>query len=512
MVENYFKMHATALRRKLYHKRVKSLEELGQDPSLVPKLDDFSGMDRCTVTRSQDGVRADFAFVYLEDEDLTTECLVLDSKPCPLPDGTMVQLKVCRPKNYVAPTEMSLPSWLRQSGDSLTLPAHAKGRVVMTGIPDSMPEAEIKELLETFGELQSYQLLGEADGASRACCLFDYEDEADDDKAIDALNGIDITDQEKLNVRKVGAGALVLHGTTTQSGQDISEEEHERLILKTLVNVSKGLHEALQLAAQLQNPEKPAMPGTVAVKKPTKILALLNLFDGEDLENHESFEHIKAEIEREAEKYGRVVTLTIPRDYPPPPERRTAPPKPDLLIEPQTGPAKAAQMLHITDGSESKEAGHAHGPPPGYALDLNNDALIPLSKLEEETTKIQDENTERLRKWESECEELDTIYSEEKAKWDKEIQDPIKNGVGKVFIEYWTADEAHKAQVALAGRQFDGRTVITSFIPEEWMYAANEAAEETFDDIMKGLGVDPETFAIEDNPDRAAPESNPDPE
>ena len=341
----------------------------------------------------------------------------------------------------------------------------------MTGLPDSMPDEEIRELLETFGELKNYQLLAEADGASMACCTFDFEDEQDDDKAINALNGVDIG-SDVLNVRKVGAGALVLHTGNGDDAENMSNEEHDKLILKTIVNVSKGLHEVLQLLAH--DPRRPLAAQKGPVKKPTKVLALLNMFDAEDLENTESFELIKADIEREAEKYGRVVTLTIPRDYPAPPEKPEQPAEPTLLLEPQTGPVK--NVLSITAAPEAVAA-HPHGPPPGYALDLNRNALVPLAKLQDETARIETENKDRMKKWEEECRAAEEGYKKSKRVWDKEMQDPIKNGVGKVFIEYWTADEALKAQVALAGRHFDGRTVVTSFVPEEWMYEKKETEE-----------------------------------
>eukprot|EP00005_Dracoamoeba_jomungandri_P010424 CAMPEP_0174277460 /NCGR_PEP_ID=MMETSP0439-20130205/60942_1 /TAXON_ID=0 /ORGANISM="Stereomyxa ramosa, Strain Chinc5" /LENGTH=584 /DNA_ID=CAMNT_0015369783 /DNA_START=24 /DNA_END=1778 /DNA_ORIENTATION=+ len=41
------------------------------------------------------------------------------------------------------------------------------------------------------------------------------------------------------------------------------------------------------------------------------------------------------------------------------------------------------------------------------------------------------------------------------------------NGVGKVFVEYKTVEEAKKAQQNLAGRRFQGRTVLTSYYDEE---------------------------------------------
>lgn len=40
-------------------------------------------------------------------------------------------------------------------------------------------------------------------------------------------------------------------------------------------------------------------------------------------------------------------------------------------------------------------------------------------------------------------------------------------GVGKIFVKYDTPDSAQKALVALAGRKFADRTVVTTYFPEE---------------------------------------------
>lgn len=43
----------------------------------------------------------------------------------------------------------------------------------------------------------------------------------------------------------------------------------------------------------------------------------------------------------------------------------------------------------------------------------------------------------------------------------------LSAGVGKIFVKFDTADSAHKALTALAGRKFADRTVVTTYFPEE---------------------------------------------
>eukprot|EP01059_Diplonema_ambulator_P004579 TRINITY_DN14299_c0_g2_i2.p1 TRINITY_DN14299_c0_g2~~TRINITY_DN14299_c0_g2_i2.p1 ORF type:complete len:550 (+),score=181.79 TRINITY_DN14299_c0_g2_i2:213-1652(+) len=468
-------MHAMAGRQRIYQQKLKIAQEMLCDISTVPQPNDMvNPIVECNVTRSEDPNRSGFAFVELNDEELTTECLKLDGKACPLPDGTMVTLKVSRPKNYVAPA--AAPPSMNAPSIGVTLPEDAKGKLVMSGFPSNMGGNEIKELLLTFGELKHCQMMSEADGASKACCVFEFMNEECNDKCINALNGIDMV-ESNLSVHKVGAGALVLAGQDRQG----NKEDPEQKLLQNLINLGMGLHQALQPLGECSSSTLRSSgmsnTGAITVKRPTKILALLNLFDEEDLEDPLNFDSIKAEIEQEVEKYGRVVSLTIPRDQPHPPILKEKPPKPAPLLPPMT-----EQRLAIAG-----PAGMAAAAPPGYALDRNTGALIPLNKVEEETRKISEENRRRQENWEYECRHIDDEYEKARDKWEKDVQDPIKNGVGKVFVEYWTADEAHAAQVALAGRHFDGRTVITSFLPEEWFHEQQDGGGESFDEIMKAL-------------------------
>jgi hypothetical protein len=47
---------------------------------------------------------------------------------------------------------------------------------------------------------------------------------------------------------------------------------------------------------------------------------------------------------------------------------------------------------------------------------------------------------------------------------------PVHGGVGRVFVEYVSLDEAKLAQRSIAGKLFAGRTVITSFLFEDILH------------------------------------------
>ena len=50
---------------------------------------------------------------------------------------------------------------------------------------------------------------------------------------------------------------------------------------------------------------------------------------------------------------------------------------------------------------------------------------------------------------------------------EEEPLEPKVPGLGKIFIEFSKVEDARRAQVALGGRRYDGRLIITTFFDEE---------------------------------------------
>jgi len=70
----------------------------------------------------------------------------------------------------------------------------------------------------------------------------------------------------------------------------------------------------------------------------------------------------------------------------------------------------------------------------------------------------------------------DSDEEEEMREKQPEIPDPP--GLGKIYVEYATVEEAKHAQTSLSGRRFDGRMVVTSFHPEDKWAAGNFELED----------------------------------
>jgi len=113
----------------------------------------------------------------------------------------------------------------------------------------------------------------------------------------------------------------------------------------------------------------------------------------------------------------------------------------------------------------------------GLLLSQPTKILVLLNMLHPHELYLTDEEHQELvEDVESECRKYGKIVNiviprlPKKPKDDEIVEIPKGSGVGKVFIEYETREQAQKAQQELAGRKFQGRIVITSFHPESLFY------------------------------------------
>ena len=81
-------------------------------------------------------------------------------------------------------------------------------RVFMGGIPFSMSEVEVSKICASFGKLKSFNLIKDSVDPSlnKGYAFFEYADERAAEKAIKALNNMEIMDK-KLKVQKASTGS-----------------------------------------------------------------------------------------------------------------------------------------------------------------------------------------------------------------------------------------------------------------------------------------------------------------
>ncbi|XP_059644533.1 splicing factor U2af large subunit B isoform X2 [Cornus florida] len=232
-----------------------------------------------------------FAFVEMRSVEEASNAMALDGI---IFEGAPV--KVRRPSDYNPSLAATLgPS---QPNPSLNLgavgltPGSAGGlegpdRIFVGGLPYYFTEAQIRELLESFGALRGFDLVKDREtGNSKGYAFCVYQDLSVTDIACAALNGIKMGDKT-LTVRRANQGAT----------QPKPEQE------------SVLLHAQQQIAIQ-RLMLQPA--GSLA----TKVLCLTQVVTEDELKDDEDYEDIVEDMRMECGKFGTLVNVVIPRPNP----------------------------------------------------------------------------------------------------------------------------------------------------------------------------------------------------
>ncbi|KAM1362106.1 hypothetical protein FF1_027141 [Malus domestica] len=260
-----------------------------------------------------------FAFVEMRSVEEASNAMALDGI---IFEGAPV--KVRRPSDYNPSLAATLgPS---QPNPNLNLaavgltPGSAGGlegpdRIFVGGLPYYFTEAQIKELLESFGPLRGFDLVKDREtGNSKGYAFCVYHDLSVTDIACAALNGIKMGDKT-LTVRRANQGA----------NQPKPEQE------------SVLLHAQQQIALQRFMLLQP--PSSVA----TKVVCLTQVVTADELRDDTEYDDILEDMRLEGEKFGALVNVIIPR------------PRPDGELAPGVG--KVFLEYADTDGSTKARTG-----------------------------------------------------------------------------------------------------------------------------------------------------------
>ncbi|CBH15351.1 RBSR4 [Trypanosoma brucei gambiense DAL972] len=413
---------------------------------------------------------------------------------------------------FVAADGKPYPITIRRPRDYQELPGVDHRKVVMLGFPPTLPLEKLRLVFEQFGQLLAFDVkegmaYGEFEKEEDAVeCVRDLQGEVlgnrvvvlmplyDWLKVVCTHADIDVS----LDPDDPVAGTSLLAKTSQNDGaivpllaEDVEKKEEPVDHMKELLELTVHLPDVI-LHFSKTFPHLRSLYGSTVPIFPTRILVLMNLFDEEELVLDETYERLVEEVSEEVEKHGRVKSLIIPRRTPPP-----LPPKlPKNVLASRTGATKNSEMgqpkysqnddsegsrkdyefaadptappmpSNISVGREDVQSfrgdndGIKHDQGDGSNLNTNNDSI---NDDEDEEAKYEREKAEYLKAREA--------YTEN-------ILHPIHGGLGRVFVEYESVDEAAIAQREIAGRLFGGRTVVTSFMFEDVLYPPTTEEEE----------------------------------
>ncbi|PWA84251.1 splicing factor U2af large subunit B [Artemisia annua] len=234
-----------------------------------------------------------FAFVEMRSVEEASNAMALDGI---IFEGAPV--KVRRPSDYnpslAATLGPSQPNPNLNLGAVGLTPGSAGGlegpdRIFVGGLPYYFTEAQVRELLESFGALRGFDLVKDREtGNSKGYAFCVYQDLSVTDIACAALNGIKMGDKT-LTVRRAN------------QGQTQPKPEQESVLL----------HAQQQIALQ----RLMLQPGPIG-PPPTKVLSLTQVVTEEELVNDEDYEDILEDMKLECGKFGNLVNVVIPRPNP----------------------------------------------------------------------------------------------------------------------------------------------------------------------------------------------------
>ncbi|VAH91846.1 unnamed protein product [Triticum turgidum subsp. durum] len=232
-----------------------------------------------------------FAFVEMRSVEEASNAMALD--------GIMFEgapVKVRRPTDYnpslAAALGPSQPNPNLNLGAVGLTPGSAGGlegpdRIFVGGLPYYFTEAQVRELLESFGPLRGFDLVKDREtGNSKGYAFCVYQDLNVTDIACAALNGIKMGDKT-LTVRRANQG----------TSQPRPEQETILLHAQQQVQMQKLV---LQVGGAL----------------PTKVVCLTQVVSADELRDDEEYEDILEDMREEGRKYGNLVKAVIPRPDP----------------------------------------------------------------------------------------------------------------------------------------------------------------------------------------------------
>ncbi|XP_042508946.1 splicing factor U2af large subunit B-like [Macadamia integrifolia] len=226
-----------------------------------------------------------FAFVEMRSVEEASNAMALNGI---LFEGKRV--KVSRPSDYNPNIAAALgPS---QPNPNLNLAAvglasrsseglEGPDCIFVGGIPHHITEAQMRELLESYGPLCCFDLVKDREtGNSKGYAFCIYQDLSVTDNACKYLNGLRLGDKT-LTVRRADQG----------SSQPKPEQE------------------SIFIQAQQQ---MLAFQGAILPAKATKFVCLTQAVSADELKDDKEFENILEEMKTEGVKYGKLVNVVIP--------------------------------------------------------------------------------------------------------------------------------------------------------------------------------------------------------
>ncbi|KAL5772461.1 hypothetical protein ACOSP7_012060 [Xanthoceras sorbifolium] len=178
--------------------------------------------------------------------------------------------------------------------------AEGPDRVFVGGLPYYFTEAQIRELLESFGPLRGFDLVKDRDtGNSKGYGFCVYKEPSVTDIACAALNGLKMGDKT-LTVRRA-----TISGQCKSEQENILAQAQQHIAMQKMVLQTGGMN----------LPGGGTAPVTFGETQ-AKVLCLTEAITADVLADDQEYEEILEDMRDECSKFGTLVNVVIPRPDP----------------------------------------------------------------------------------------------------------------------------------------------------------------------------------------------------
>nr|ODO03881.1 splicing factor U2AF 65 kDa subunit [Cryptococcus depauperatus CBS 7855] len=228
-------------------------------------------VEQCQINNDRN-----FAFVEFRTPEQATAALQFDNVVL---DG--ISLRVRRPKDYAGIDP------LLQTFNGVVNPsvADSPNKLFIGGIPTYLSDDQVMELLKSFGDLKSFNLVKESAGVSKGFAFAEYLDPEVTDMAIQGLHNFALGDRN-LVVQRAAVGR------------------------------STGVNAPIPGSATYLSQTIPNLMQAGADNPTSRVMLLLNMVTPEELINDDDYNDILEDINEECGKYGEIEGVRIPRPLP----------------------------------------------------------------------------------------------------------------------------------------------------------------------------------------------------
>ncbi|KAJ3213484.1 hypothetical protein HK099_007363 [Clydaea vesicula] len=225
-----------------------------------------------------------YAFVEFRSNEEATSAMAFDG--ITYMDKTV---KVRRPKDYIPPAEPEAPVLL--PGVISTNVLDSPHKIFIGGLPATLNEEQVVELLKAFGELKAFNMVKDIQtGISKGFAFCEYIDSSITDIVCQGLNGMELGDK-RLMVQRASIGQKI-DSLLIEAGNR-ANDPHVMSLNDQMFSFTKNVD------------------GTQT--QPSTVILLMNMVFNEDIMNEEEYEDIITDIKQECIKFGEVTNVFIPK-------------------------------------------------------------------------------------------------------------------------------------------------------------------------------------------------------